>query len=134
MLSAGGGLCGACATNHFDGQVYRPSYLFNANGSRAVRPVIESVAPAQVSVGGVLTAVVTNSPVSAWAMLRLGATTHTVNTDQRRVPLNATANGTVYTMTVPNDPGVLIPGWYYLFAMNNMSVPSIAKFVSVPVP
>lgn len=67
-------------------------------------------------------------------MLRLGATTHTVNTDQRRVPLNATSNGTAYTMTVPNDPGVLVPGYYYLFAMNMAGVPSMAKFVSVPVP
>lgn len=66
-------MCGACATNHFDGQIYSPGYLFGTNGTRAVRPVIES-ATAQVSVGGVLTAV-TDSPVNAWAMLRLGATT-----------------------------------------------------------
>lgn len=151
ILSAGGGLCGACATNHYDGQIYSPSYLFTPNGSRATRPVIES-APAQVSVGGTLTAT-TNAPVTAWAMLRLGATTRrsfsrhfystlhadlslwtdTVNTDQRRIPLNATANGTTYTMTLPADPGVLIPGYYYLFAMN-AAVPSLAKFVSVPVP
>ena len=149
VLSAGGGLCGACATNHYDGQIYSPSYLFNPNGSRAIRPVIES-APSQISVGGTLTAT-TDSPVTAWAMLRLGATTRrfltntdilcmfnanpaadTVNTDQRRIPLNATANGTTYTMTLPIDPGVLIPGYYYLFAMA-AGVPSLAKFVSVPV-
>lgn len=132
ILSAGGGLCGACATNHYDGQIYSPSYLFNANGSRAIRPVIET-APSQISVGGTLIAT-TNSLVTAWTMLRLGATTHTVNTDQRRVPLNATANGTTYTMHVPTDPGVLVPGYYYLFAMNPAGVPSLAKFVSVPVP
>ncbi|CAD6578199.1 MAG: hypothetical protein ASARMPREDX12_008672 [Alectoria sarmentosa] len=132
ILSAGGGLCGACATNHYDGQIYSPSYLFNANGSRAIRPVIET-APSQVSVGGTLIAT-TNSlvTVTSWAMVRISATTHTVNTDQRRVPLNATANGTTYTMHVPTDPGVLVPGYYYLFAMN--PVPSLAKFVSVPVP
>lgn len=73
VLSAGGGLCGACATNHYDGQIYSPSYLFNPNGSRAIRPVIE-LAPPQVSVGGTLIAT-TESPVTAWAMLRLGATT-----------------------------------------------------------
>lgn len=26
VLSAGGGLCGACATNHYDGQIYSPRY------------------------------------------------------------------------------------------------------------
>ena len=75
VLSAGGGLCGACATNHFDGQIYSPSYLFNPNGTRAIRPVIES-APSRVSVGGTLTAIATaKSPVTDWAMLRVGATT-----------------------------------------------------------
>ena len=71
--SAGGGLCGACATNHYDGQIYTPSYLFAPNGTRALRPVIAS-APAHVRVGETLTAT-TTAPVTAWAMLRLGATT-----------------------------------------------------------
>ncbi len=56
--------------------------------------------------------------------------TDTVNTDQRRIPLNATANGTTYTMALPVDAGVLIPGYYYLFAMA-AGVPSVATFVSV---
>lgn len=73
VLSAGGGLCGGCATNHYDGQIYSPAYLFDATGTRAVRPIIES-ASAQVHVGGKLTAV-TDSPVESFAMLRLGATT-----------------------------------------------------------
>lgn len=60
--------------------------------------------------------------------------TDTVNTDQRRIPLtNATANGTTYTMALPLDPGVLIPGFYYLFAMDKTGVPSLARFVEVPV-
>lgn len=49
------------------------SYLFSPNGTRAIRPVIES-APSKASVGGTLIAT-TDSPVTAWAMLRLGATT-----------------------------------------------------------
>ena len=73
VLSAGGGLCGACATNHYDGQIYSPGYLFDADGTRAIRPVIES-APAQVGVGESLSAT-TDSPVDSWALLRLGATT-----------------------------------------------------------
>ena len=172
VFSAGGGLCGACAANHYDGQIYSPGYLFNADGTRATRPVIAS-ADAQVAVGGTLTAT-TDVPVDAWAMLRLGATTRrfplpcpylphknthkiitvkpikpqaltphphttqtdTVNTDQRRIPLNATASSgenTTYTMTVPDDAGVLIPGYYYLFAMSAGGVPSVASFVSVPI-
>ncbi|KAK4696618.1 galactose oxidase, partial [Lecanoromycetidae sp. Uapishka_2] len=132
ILSAGGGLCGACATNHYDGQVYSPAYLFNADGSRATRPVI-TTAPDTASISGTLTAT-TDSPVTAWAMIRLGSTTHTVNTDQRRIPLYATNNGNTYTMPLPTDPGIMIPGYYYLFASNAAGVPSIAKFVWVPIP
>ena len=132
ILSGGGGLCGACATNHYDAQIYSPAYLFNLDGSRATRPVIVN-APGKVEVGGVITAS-TNIPVTAWSMIRLGSTTHTVNTDQRRIPLTATARGNTYTMKTPGDAGIMIPGYYYLFASTGAGVPSIAKFVWVPVP
>ena len=75
VLSAGGGLCGACAGNHFDGQIYSPAYLFDASGARAVRPVIES-ANTTVGVGGTLIAT-TDSAITSWALLRLDATTRT---------------------------------------------------------
>ena len=75
VLSAGGGLCGACAGNHFDGQIYSPAYLFDATGARATRPVIVS-ANATVAVGGTLMAT-TDSAVTSWALLRLDATTRT---------------------------------------------------------
>ncbi|KAL8757549.1 MAG: hypothetical protein Q9184_004178, partial [Pyrenodesmia sp. 2 TL-2023] len=42
VISGGGGLCGACATNHPNAQIYTPAYLFNADGSKATRPVINS--------------------------------------------------------------------------------------------
>ena len=61
----------------------------------------------------------------------------TVHTDQRRIPLTATAGtgaANDYSMTLPTDPGVVIPGYYYLFAMNAAGVPSVATFVQVPVP
>lgn len=135
VLSAGGGLCGACATNHYDGQVYSPPYLFNADGSRARRPVITQ-APGQVAITNprsTLTAT-TDSPVTSWSIVRLGTTTHTVNTDQRRIPLFATANGNTYTMPLPTDAGIMLPGYWMLFAMNAQGVPSIAKFIWVPVP
>jgi len=91
IFVGGGGLCGSCATNHYDAQVYTPGYLFNFDGSRAIRPVISS-ATGQVSPGGTITAT-TNEAVASWSLIRMSSTTHTVNTDQRRIPLTATANG-----------------------------------------
>ncbi len=38
VFHGGGGLCNAgCAQNHFDGQIFSPAYLFNADGSCAAR-------------------------------------------------------------------------------------------------
>ena len=44
VFSGGGGLCGTCATNHPDGQIFSPTYLFNADGSLRTRPRITSSA------------------------------------------------------------------------------------------
>jgi len=135
ILSGGGGLCGNCATNHYDAQIYSPSYLFNPDGSRAIRPVILQ-APAQVAITTPASTLVatTNVPVKSWSLIRLSSTTHTVNSDQRRIPLFGTNNGNTYTLSLPTDPGIFLPGYYMLFAMNAAGVPSIAKYVWVPVP
>ena len=135
ILSGGGGLCGDCATNHYDAQIYSPSYLFNGDGTRAARPVILS-APAQVAITtprSTLTAT-TNVPVASWSLIRLGSTTHTVNTDQRRIPLFGKNTGNTYELELPTDPGIFLPGYYMLFAMNAQGTPSIAKYIWVPVP
>ncbi|KAL9098592.1 MAG: hypothetical protein Q9163_005780 [Psora crenata] len=129
IFAGGGGLCGGCATNHFDGQVYYPGYLFNADSTRATRPVINS-ATGEVRAGGTITAT-TNSAITSWSLVRLGSVTHTVNTDQRRVPLTATGSGNTYNMVVPNDYGIVIPGYYMLFAMNAQGTPSVSRYVYV---
>src|SRR5205823_3949282 len=68
VLSTGGGLCGAeCAANHANLQILSPPYLFNTDGTAAVRPVIRS-APSSASHGTGIT-VTTDSPVAAFAML-----------------------------------------------------------------
>ncbi|KAK3167880.1 hypothetical protein OEA41_004326 [Lepraria neglecta] len=133
VISGGGGLCGACATNHFDAQIYSPPYLFNADGSRAGRPVITN-APANAPISGTIT-LTTNVACTKFDIIRVSATTHTVNTDQRRIPLYPrTTNGFTYTLPLPTDAGIMLPGYYMLFAMNAQGTPSLAKFVYVPVP
>lgn len=130
IFVGGGGLCGSCSTNHYDAQVYSPYYLFNTDSTRASRPVINS-ATGQVVPGGKITAT-TNRAVSTWSLIRMSSTTHAVNTDQRRIPLTATASGNTYTMTVPSDPGIAIPGYWMLFAMDVNNVPSVARYVYIP--
>jgi YVTN family beta-propeller protein len=129
VISAGGGLCN-CAADHADLQIMSPPYLFNADGSAATRPVI-ATAPATVGYG-VNTTVTTNAPVTAFSLVRIGATTHTVNHGQRRVALAFTAGANnSYSVAIPSNPGILIPGQWMLFAMNAQGTPSVAKIITV---
>ena len=131
VISAGGGLCGNCATNHFDGQIYRPPYLFTDTGDLAARPAITATSGDTINVGGTFTAT-TSGAVGGFSLMRLSSTTHTVNTDQRRVVLTPTGNdGNTYTLTLPDDAGVCLPGWYFLFAIDGAGVPSVAKTIKV---
>ncbi|KAI1850717.1 hypothetical protein JX265_004427 [Neoarthrinium moseri] len=134
VLSGGGGLCGTgCVQNHFDAQVYSPPYLFNSDGSRATRPVIKTVSAIQLKPGSVLT--VATDVAATFSLVRYGSSTHTVNTDQRRVPLSASPIGSLnYNITLPSEPGVLLPGYWMLFALNSAGVPSVATQIKVLLP
>ncbi|MFE2325393.1 discoidin domain-containing protein [Streptomyces sp. NPDC059385] len=134
IFSGGGGLCGDCATNHADGAVFTPPYLLNADGSPKPRPVITGGVPPRVEPGSTLT-VATAGPVSSFVLMRAAAATHSTDNDQRRVPLQSTATGSgTYSVSVPSDTGVVLPGNYMLFALDAQGVPSIAKFLTVPAP
>lgn len=131
VMSAGGGLCGAgCAANHADLQILTPHYLLKPDGSPAVRPRIVG-APATLKYGQKV-AVTTDSAIASMAMVRLGAATHTVNNDQRRLQLTFRATGTnQYEMDVPTNPGWALPGNWMLFAMNADGTPSVARIVRI---
>lgn len=133
-MSGGGGLCGnTCATNHFDAQIFSPPYLFNKDNTRATRPLILSPAGTiTVPNGGTFT-IKTSAAVNELAMVRVGSTTHTVNTDQRRMvlPFKNDQGSLSYTATVPKNPGVAVPGFWMLFALTKEGVPSVATFVKV---
>lgn len=130
VFVGGGGLCGTCQTNHANAEIFTPPYLLNADGSNALRPSIMQ-APASASYGGSIT-INTDSAVNAFALVRLSSVTHTVNNDQRRIPLNFTTVGiNAYTVTIPSNRGVAIPGYYMLFALNGTGVPSVAKILKI---
>lgn len=128
--NGGGGLCGTCATNHFDMQIFNPPYLYTSSGALATRPVISSISAATVANGKTFS-ITTNTACSAFSMIRMSSTTHTVNTDQRRIALTPTTTaGTTYTFTVPTDPGVAVPGYWMVWALAG-GVPSVSKAIQV---
>ncbi|MDJ0343586.1 discoidin domain-containing protein [Streptomyces sp. H10-C2] len=131
IFSGGGGLCGDCATNHFDGAIFTPPYLLNADGTEKPRPAITSTPPASAAYGAKLT-VTTSKPVTAFSLVRTGAATHSTDNDQRRVPLvSRQISAGVYELTIPTDPGVATPGNYLLFALDAAGVPSIARTITL---
>ena len=132
VFEGGGGQCGTgCPQNHLTAEILTPPYLLNADGSAASRPTIVS-ASTSVNLGGTIN-VTTGGPVSSFALMRLSATTHTVNNDQRRIPLAiaTTSTANAYTLNVPSDPGVALPGYYMLFALNASGVPSVSTTVLI---
>jgi galactose oxidase len=131
VMCGGGGLCDTCSANHFDAQIYTPQYLLNSDGSPATRPSITSVSNNNVVPGNTIT-VNTNTAVASMSLIRYGSATHTVNTDQRRIPLALTSAGTnSYKVTIPNDYGIALPGYWMLFAINGNGHPSVASTILI---
>ena len=129
VFAGGGGLCGAgCAVNHFDAQILTPPYLLDSAGNHATRPRILGSSPStDVAVGSRYT-VTTDGPVASFSLIRFSSATHSVNTDQRRVPLKPVAqNGNTYALVTPDDPGVVVPGSWLLFAIDGKGVPSLGR-------
>ncbi|ORY67245.1 galactose oxidase precursor [Pseudomassariella vexata] len=139
VWSGGGGLCyvgsptgsdAKCdkSVDHADGQIFSPPYLFNPDGTMATRPVISALSATSVKVGATITVTMSNNDATTFSLIRIGSATHSINSDQRRVPLtDITANGAAHIIQLPTDGGVLIPGHYYLFALSSNGVPSVAR-------
>jgi hypothetical protein len=111
-------------------ELYSPAYLFNSNGSRAVRPTISAVSPGAFSYG---TAFQVQTPdaanIASVVLIRPGAPTHAFDMDQRLVELPFTAGPGVLNVTAPPNSGIAPPGYYMVFILNSHEVPSVAAFV-----
>ena len=130
VISAGGGGCGNCNANHLDAQIFTPPYLYNNDGSLAQRPTLSNV-PAVTGVGGQIT-VNASSDTQRFTMVRLSATTHHLNTDQRLLPVTSVDNGDgTFDLTLHANPNVLIAGNYWLYALNDSGTPSIGETIQV---
>jgi hypothetical protein len=139
VFVGGGGQCGAgCPQNHLTAEILTPPYLLNSDGSAARRPALNAASTStRATLGGSIKAG-TAGQVAAFVLMRLSATTHTVNNDQRRIPLSITkitalsGGSYAYVLTMPSDdPGVVLPGYYMLFALNSNGVPSVSSTIQI---
>jgi galactose oxidase len=73
----------------------------------------------------------TDRAVASFALVRMASATHSVNTDQRRIPLSFTGTTGNYQLGIPADRGVVLPGNYMLFALDASGVPSVARTINI---
>ena len=136
VLSAGGGICGTCDRVGYlakNAEVFSPPYLFknDESGELAPRPEITSAPDQMTYDAGYAFSVANAASISKVALVRLGAVTHSVNMEQRYVPLSFTADGETINATAPANANVAPPGIYMLFVIDANGVPSVAKMMRV---
>ncbi len=123
VLSAGGTYVNPSFPSETNAEIYSPPYLF-----RGPRPVIMA-APENVTYGQEFS-VLTPSPtdISSVVLMRPGSVTHSVNMEQRHVPLqfqlSTLPEGLL--VTAPANGNLAPPGYYMLFILNGQRVPSEA--------
>ena len=131
VFAAGGGLTGGGSADHPDAQVFRPDYLYNTDGTLADRPDIATVDSA--TYGDTVNVQVTDGQdITRFNLIRMSTVTHSVNTDQRLIPLNFSnlGNGS-YSLDMPGSGSIAPPGFYMLYALNANGTPSEAAVINL---
>ena len=119
-----------------NGQIFRPPYLFNQDGSLATRPVIKE-APDEIEFKTHFDIKVEgrSDEIASVAILRSDHNTHSLTTGDRYVKLAFDPKGNPskgeLRIRTPQLPSQAIPGIYMLFVLNRQGVPSLAKRVDL---
>jgi len=111
-------------------EIYSPAYLFNTDGSAALRPSINAVTPNAFGYGASFQVQTPDAAnISSVVLVRPGAQTHAFDMEQRLIGLNYTVGPGVLNVTAPPNGNIAPPGYYMLFILNSAGVPSVASFV-----
>jgi hypothetical protein len=127
ILSAGGGHAESPSSpGEYNAQYYSPPYLF-----KGARPTITSC-PANASYGSTISVGTPDAAsITSVVIIGLGADTHTLNMNEHFVPVSFTIGAGSLSVTIPNSPSLLPPGYYMLFIVNNAGIPSVAPFIQL---
>jgi hypothetical protein len=136
VLSSGGGICGTCDQVGYlakNAEIFTPPYLFKKDGSGELAPRPEvTAAPGTVSHGTSFQITTPNAAsIQKVGLMRLGSQTHSVEMEQRYVPLSFTVGDGTLTTTVPANVHSAVPGVYMLFIVDSAGVPSVARMLTV---
>jgi hypothetical protein len=125
VLHAGSGE-GAGAPDQRNGELFSPPYLL-----RGPRPEITS-APSDVAYGAQFRILTPQAgAITQVSLIRLGATTHAFDENQRFQRLTFTPDATGLTVTAPSSSNRAPPGHYMVFILNAAEVPSVARIIRI---
>ncbi len=131
VLTGSGGSPGP--VKNLNAEIYYPPYLFlhDGSGQPAPRPTLQASASV-VTIGQPITASVgASDQISRLTLVKFGATTHSLDIDQRFIELGFTQTGQALAATLPASANTLVPGYYMLFAFNSAGTPSVASTLLV---
>jgi Domain of unknown function (DUF1929) len=128
VLVHGGGAPGPLLNRH--AEIYYPPYLYDASGQFRSRPVISS-APATIDLGVDFSIMSNTTNIQRVTLVKTGSVTHGVNMDQRFIELGFTQSSTTSFVQAPDAATEAPPGYYLLFVINDVGVPSVGKIVRV---
>jgi hypothetical protein len=136
VLSSGGGICGTCDQVGYlakNAEVFTPPYLFKKDGSGELAPRPEITdAPGTVSYGTTFQIATPNAAsIQKVGLIRLGSQTHSVEMEQRYVPLGFSAGAGTLTASVPANVHTAVPGVHMLVIVDSEGVPSVARMVTL---
>ena len=110
-----------------NGEIYSPPYLF-----KGARPVIDS-APQAVRWGDAFGIHSSSAGIHRAVLMAPGATTHGFDMNQRSVQLQILnkVGGQGVDVVAPPSASVAPPGYYMLFLLDDVGVPSVASWVRI---
>jgi Domain of unknown function (DUF1929) len=121
----------ADARNSKDAEIFYPPYLFGNDGQPAKRPWIRA-APKSVKYDQEFLIGTPNADqIVQVNLIKLGATTHSFDSDQRLVKLGFSRGGERLSIRAPANGTFAPPGHYMLFIIDDQGVPSVARIVKL---
>ncbi|MEM7256366.1 MAG: galactose oxidase-like domain-containing protein [Pseudomonadota bacterium] len=116
VLSAGGGYCGTCYELGYEeknAEIFSPPYLFSQGDTLATRPQI-ALAPGSIDYNTSFLISTDNAAAIAKVnLIKLGSVTHSMNQDQRLIPLSYQRSGNSLQIQSPDNRNIAPPGHYF---------------------
>jgi hypothetical protein len=131
VITMGGGTPGP--ETNLNAEIYYPPYLYNEDGTSAVRPTISSATTVTDPGWTISIESPEAAEISRVSLVKLGAVTHSVDMDQRFLNLPFTRSGTTLQAELPDNVNETPPGYYMIFVLDGAGVPSHAKIVRINV-